>query len=125
MMRLEFIKTLEEDAARDAKDPRYIDHLTYKIYMQALTNMDAAGASSKTYDNWDGVMANSGRFPYKDEAIRAFDEAQKKRAEGGPDTTHCPSYHFDFRKSAWYLELKEMPEELLLPGEAEMIAKWK
>lgn len=90
-----------------------IDWLDSHIYKHALNRCDCFGASSGKCFTCDDVFGNSfGRFAHGNEHVAAT-------------TENCK---FDFRKSAWYAELKRIYKEepkLLLPGEEKMIESWE
>lgn len=89
-----------------------IDKLTYIFYRDILKNCDCMGAKQKKGMNTDKVFGNSfARFE------DANDEVTKI-------TSSCTC---DFKKSAWYAELKRLYKtpELLFPNEKEMIEKWE
>lgn len=86
-----------------------IDNLTYAFYAICLKNADCMGAKQRVGQNVDNVFGNSfARYPDADEQVTNI-------------TKHCD---YDYKKSAWYEELKRMPKELLFDKEAEMIKKW-
>lgn len=88
---------------------RKIDKLTYMFYKEIISPADCAGAARKVGQNYDKVFGNSfARYP------AANPEVQKI-------TDECD---YDFKKSAWYLEMKRLPKTLLFPGEQEMIDSW-
>lgn len=87
-----------------------IDDLDMEIWNSFFPKMDCLGAGQKVCMNYDEVFGNTGRFPSANADIPT------------PATAFPPNY--DFKKSAWYLELKKLPEDLLLPGEKEMIEGW-
>lgn len=80
--------------------------------------LDCLGAKQEQCLIADLVFGATGRFPpgHKGVAVPAQD------ADRYPDN---PVAHYDFAKSAWFLELLEMPQNLLLPSEWEMIERWK
>ena len=86
-----------------------IDALTYNFYTEIISPADCAGAARKVGQNYDKVFGNSfARYP------AANAEVQKI-------TDECD---YDFKKSAWYAELKRMNKDLLFDGEQEMIDSW-
>lgn len=88
-----------------------IDELSYELWQELISNLDCLGAKQKKCMIVDKVFGNTGRYPSANGEVAS------------PDGMIKPDY--DFKKSAWYLELLEMDENLLLPDEKEMIAKWK
>lgn len=90
-----------------------MDELDKLIYTWNIQKCDCFGAAAKKCFTCDDVFGNSfGRFPSASIYV----------------LTATKSCKFDFRKSAWYAELKRIYEEepeLLLPGEKEMIEKWE
>lgn len=90
-----------------------IDNLSEHFYKDILKNCDCAGAKQKKGMNYDRVFGNSfERYPHGNEEIAEI-------------TANCD---YDFTKSAWYLELKELRNNrpyLLFNDEKEMIDKWK
>ncbi len=90
-----------------------MDELDKLIYESNLKRCDCFGAAQKKCFTCDDVFGNSfGRFESANEnVIKA--------------TENCKA---DYRKSAWYAELKRMYFEehwMLLPGEEEMIEAWE
>ena len=90
-----------------------LDDLDRLIYMHNLNRCDCFGATAQKCFNCDDVFGNSfERFPSANEYVRKA-------------TENCK---LDFKKSAWYFELKRIYDEepeLLLPGEAQMIESWE
>lgn len=90
-----------------------LDYIDYAIYKHFIDSCDAFGAKQNLSFCCDEVFGNSfDRFP---DANNAVSEA----------TINCK---YDFRKSAWYKELKRIRREepwLLLKGEKEMIDDWR
>jgi hypothetical protein len=103
------LKKLREAIIEDKE----MDDLDKLIYILNLNKCDAFGAAQHRCFTCDDVFGNSfKRFPDGNVHV--------KRA-----TENCK---FDFRKSAWYAELKRIyneEPELLLPGEKEMIQSWE
>lgn len=99
------IKTIALDSEMDALDK--------DIYMFNLLKCDCFGAAAKKCFTCDDVFGNS----------------FKRFADGNEYVTKATeNCKFDFKKSAWYQELKRINEEepeLLLPGEKEMIKSWE
>lgn len=86
-----------------------IDALTYEFYTKIISPADASGAARKVGQNYDGVFGNSfKRYPDANPEITKI-------------TENCS---YDYTKSAWYLELQRLPEDLLFDGEKEMIESW-
>ena len=86
-----------------------IDRLTYKFYSIMLENADCMGAKQHVGKNIDKVFGNS---------FKRYNDANE---EVTSITENCD---YDYTKSAWYQELKRLPEYLLFDGEKEMIKKW-
>lgn len=90
-----------------------LDELSRFAYTSNLAKCDCFGAAAKKCFVCDDVFGNSfNRFPSANEHVEEV-------------TANCK---FDFRKSAWYAELKRMSREephLLLEGEEEMIESWE
>ena len=89
-----------------------IDLGTFRMYNQIIGPADCAGAKNKVGQNYDGVFGNS---------FRRYPDANPEITE---ITENCS---YDFKKSAWYLELQRIAEEkpdLLFDGEREMIESW-
>lgn len=87
-----------------------IDALTFRMYARVISPADCQGAKQHICLNYDKVFGNgAGRYPSANEEI----ESITKNAD------------YDFKKSAWYLELQRLPENLLFPDEKEMIERWK
>ncbi len=76
-----------------------------------LTKLEAMGAD-KVCLNTDKVFGNTGRSPSAGKHIPSSINEDNKA-------------DWDFSKSAWYFELQELPDDLLFPGEKEMIEDWK
>lgn len=89
-----------------------IDLGTFRMYNQIIGPADCAGAKNKVGQNYDAVFGNSfRRYPDANPAITEITE----------------SCSYDFKKSAWYLELQRIAKEkpdLLFDGEKEMIESW-
>lgn len=95
---------------KDDFDAGVIDELTYQFYTEIIKGADAAGAARKVGQNYDGVFGNSfKRYPDANEEVTKI-------------TENCS---YDYTKSAWYLELQKLPDDLLFDGEKEMIDNWK
>mgnify|MGYP003426376987 FL=1 len=96
----------------DLQDKK-IDELTYMMYHDIIASADCMGAKQKKGMNYDKVFGNSfNRYPSANDEVK--------------DITESASY--DFKKSAWYLELKRIfkeKPELLFDSEEEMISSWK
>lgn len=87
-----------------------IDALTFRMYVRIISSADCQGAKQHICLNYDKVFGNgAGRYPSANEEI----ESITKNAD------------YDFKKSAWYLELQRLSEDLLFPDEKEMIERWK
>lgn len=103
------LRKLRKEILSDAR----MDELDKYVYYMNLDRCDCFGASSKKCFTCDDVFGNSfGRF-----------ESANKHVEKA--TKNCK---LDFRKSAWFLELKRILKEepeLLLTGEKEMIESWE
>ena len=90
-----------------------MDELDKKIYLYNLSKCDCFGATQKKCFTCDDVFGNS---------FKRFEDANQYVTNA---TKNCKA---DFRKSAWYYELKRMRNEepeLLLPGEQDMIDSWE
>ena len=86
----------------------------HKDWAKLASRLDCMGAWQQKCLNVDKVFGNTGRFPSASSLVPA------PGAEVEPD--------YDFTKSAWYLELMLMASErpeLLFPGEAEMVDRWR
>ena len=101
----ELRKVIEED--------KELDNLDKLVYNTLLNNCDVFGANRKVGTCYDAMFGNSfKRFPDADEYVTKA-------------TEECL---FDYKKLAWYAELKRIYKEepeLLLPGEKEMIESWE
>ena len=76
-----------------------------------MTKLEAMGADKVCLNN-DKVFGNTGR------AVSA--------GEWVPSSTNeANRADWDFSKSAWFLELQELPEHLLFAGEKQMIDDWR
>lgn len=94
---------------KDFEDAK-IDELTYEMYNQIINPADCQGAKQKVCMNYDKVFGNGAkRYPSANEEIEKITE----------------NADYDFKKSAWYLELQRLDESLLFKDEKEMIEKWK
>lgn len=101
-------KAILEKVENDYKNGE-IDMLTYEFYTKIISPADASGAARKVGQNYDGVFGNSfKRYPDANQEITKI-------------TENCS---YDYTKSAWYLELQRLPEDLLFDGEKEMIESW-
>lgn len=90
-----------------------MDELDTLIYVHNINRCDCFGAAAYKCFTCDDVFGNS---------FKRFADANEYVTKA---TEHCK---FDFRKSAWYAELKRIRKEepwLLLPGEHEMIRSWE
>jgi thymidylate synthase ThyX len=100
----ELRKAIEEDTE--------LDNLDKMVYNTLLNNCDVFGANRKVGTCYDAMFGNSfKRFPDANEYVTKA-------------TEECL---FDYKKLAWYEELKRIYKEepeLLLPGEKEMIESW-
>lgn len=89
-----------------------IDILTYHFYKSILYNADCDGAKFKIGKNTDKVFGNSfKRYPDANEEVTKI-------------TNTCD---YDFKKSAWYQELKRLyktNKDLLFVDEDKMIEGW-
>lgn len=101
----ELRKVIEED--------KELDNLDKMVYNTLLNNCDVFGANRKVGTCYDAMFGNSfKRFPDANEYVTKA-------------TEECL---FDYKKLAWYDELKRIYKEepeLLLPGEKEMIESWE
>lgn len=103
------IKKLKDTIAADTE----MDELDKMIYMNRLNDCDVFGAKAKVGTCYDAMFGNS---------FKRFKDANPW-VEIATET--CL---FDYKKLAWYEELKRMyneEPELLLPGEKEMIESWE
>lgn len=95
----------------DAYNNNLIDDLDFSLWEILLSKLDCLGAKEKKCLNFDKVFGNTGRFKSIDENI--------------PEPNGKIKCDYDFKKSAWYLELQKLPDVLLFDGEKEMIERWK
>ena len=90
-----------------------MDALDKTIYVYNINKCDCFGAAAEKCFTCDDVFGNS----------------FKRFADANEHVTHATkNCKFDFKKSAWYAELKRIyneEPELLLPGEKEMIESWE
>lgn len=87
-----------------------IDTLTFRMYDRIISPADCQGAKQHVCLNYDKVFGNGAqRYPSANDEIE--------------EITNNSDY--DFKKSAWYLELQKLPDDLLFPDEKEMIERWK
>lgn len=101
----ELRKAIEEDKEMDILDKL--------IYNTLLNNCDVFGANRKIGTCHDAMFGNS---------FKRFNDADNYVTK---TTENCL---FDYKKLAWYDELKRIYKEepeLLLPGEVEMIESWE
>ena len=101
----ELRKVIEEDKEMDSLDKL--------IYNTLLNNCDVFGANRKVGTCHDAMFGNS---------FKRFNDADSYVTKTTEDCL------FDYKKLAWYDELKRIYKEepeLLLPGEAEMIESWE
>ena len=90
-----------------------MDEFDKLVYIKNLERCDCFGATAKKCFTCDDVFGNS---------FKRFEDGNMYVTKA---TENCA---FDYRKSAWYEELKRIKEEepeLLLPGEKEMIESWE
>lgn len=90
-----------------------MDELDKLVYTYNLDKCDCFGAAAKKCFTCDDVFGNS---------FRRFDDANEHVTRA---TENCK---FDFKKSAWYQELKRIHTEepwLLLSGESTMVESWE
>lgn len=102
------LKKLKE-AIKNDKDMDKLDRL---IYETLLNCCDVFGADKKVCVCYDAMFGNS---------FKRYPDANSYVTEA---TNYCL---FDYKKLAWYLELKRIYKEepeLLLDGEKEMIESW-
>lgn len=102
------IKKLREQIEND-KD---LDELDRLIYFKTLDSADVFGANRHIGTCYDAMFGNS---------FKRFEDANEYVTEATENAM------FDYKKLAWYYELKRIYEEepeLLLPGEKEMIESW-
>lgn len=100
-----------KEAIENAYKSQKIDNLDYSLWQKLLNNLDCLGSKQKKCMIYDKVFGNTGRFS------SVSDDVCSVNGKNKPE--------FDFKKSAWYLELQLLPEELLFDGEKEMIERWK
>ena len=103
------LKELKKAIALDDE----MDELDKLVYTKNLERCDCFGAAVKKCFTCDDVFGNS---------FKRFEDANEYVTHA---TENCK---FDYRKSAWYAELKRIYKEepeLLLPGEAAMIESWE
>lgn len=90
-----------------------MDELDKLIYLRSLGKCDCFGASSRKCFTCDDVFGNS---------FKRFEDGNEHVTKA---TKNCK---LNFKKSAWYAELKRIYVEdpdLLLSGEKEMIQSWR
>ena len=85
-----------------------IDNLTYKMYNKIISPADCLGAKQHKGMNYDSVFGNS------------FERYESANDEIKSITNNCD---YDYKKSAWYKELKRLPDYLLFADEKQMINK--
>lgn len=104
ILRKKLIDTINED--------KEMDELDKKIYLHFLNACDVFGANNQVGTCYDAMFGNS---------MKRFEDANQFVTKA---TENCL---FDYRKLAWYYELKRIYKEepdLLLPFEKEMIERW-
>lgn len=102
------IKKLREQIENDKE----LDELDRLIYLKTLDSADVFGANRRVGTCYDAMFGNS---------FKRFEDANEYVTEATENAM------FDYKKLAWYYELKRIYEEepeLLLPGEKEMIESW-
>lgn len=102
------IKKLREHIENDKE----LDELDRLIYFKTLDSVDVFGANRRVCTCYDAMFGNS---------FKRFEDANEHVTEATENAM------FDYKKLAWYYELKRIYEEepeLLLPGEKEMIESW-
>lgn len=87
-----------------------IDELTYTFYKSIIEHADCLGAAQHAGMNYDEVFGNS------------FKRYPDANADVTTATENC---RYDYKKSAWYLELQRISKDLLFKDEQEMINSWK
>lgn len=106
-------RLLIKELRKIIKEDGDMDSLDKLIYNTLLNNCDVFGANRKAGTCHDAMFGNSfKRFSDADEYVTKV-------------TDNCL---FDYKKLAWYDELKRIYKEepeLLLPGEKEMIESWE
>ena len=85
-----------------------IDSLTYKMYNEIISPADCLGAKQHKGMNYDNVFGNS------------FERYESANDEIKSITNNCD---YNYKKSAWYKELKRLPDYLLFADEKQMINK--
>lgn len=91
-------------------ESKEIDCLTYRMYARIISPADCQGAKQHVCLNYDKVFGNGAqRYPSANDEIEKITE----------------NADYDFKKSAWYLELQKLPDDLLFPDEKEMIERWQ
>lgn len=102
------IKKLREQIENDKE----LDELDRLIYFKTLGSADVFGANRHVGTCYDAMFGNS---------FKRFEDANEYVTKATENAM------FDYKKLAWYDELKRIYEEepeLLLPGEKEMIESW-
>mgnify|MGYP006335218407 CR=1 FL=1 len=89
-----------------------------KEWPQLVDRLDCLGAKQGKCLIQDKVFGATGRFLPGSKRV-AVPQSESHRFPENPVAD------WDFTKSAWYLELLELPDDLLFPGEKEMIERWK
>lgn len=106
-------RILLEKLTKAIIEDKEMDELDKHIYLYNLGKCDCFGANMEKCFTCDDVFGNS---------FKRFEDANEYVTKV---TENCK---FDFKKSAWYAELKRIYKEepnLLLPGESEMIESWE
>lgn len=102
------IKKLREQIENDKE----LDELDRLIYFKTLGSADVFGTNRHVGTCYDAMFGNS---------FKRFEDANEYVTKATENAM------FDYKKLAWYDELKRIYEEepeLLLPGEKEMIESW-
>lgn len=106
-------RLLIKELRKIIKEDGDMDSLDKLIYNTLLNNCDVFGANRKVGTCHDAMFGNS---------FKRFSDADEYVTKA---TDNCL---FDYKKLAWYDELKRIYKEepeLLLPGEKEMIESWE
>lgn len=106
-------RVLIRELKKLVNEDKEMDELDKHIYKTLLGNCDVFGANRKVGTCYDAMFGNS---------FKRFDDSNENVTKA---TETCL---FDYKKLAWYAELKRIYTEepdLLLPGEKEMIESWE
>lgn len=104
-------RLLKKELIKKHLSPSGEDRVQGSGWSVLLSKLDGMGGD-KVCLNVDKVFGNTGRAPSVNDSVPSA-------------ISHKSPADYDFSRSAWYLELLELPEDLLFDGEKQMIADFK